>query len=294
MDLTTQVLRDGLVFGSVLALVACSFNIIHRPTNVLNFAQGDFVMVGAMLAAVTMTVMGLPWLVGLALVLLGCAATALVEERVAVTPVLRRSMTSVSWVITTLAFSIIVENIIAKAWGPNPRTVPVPPGLSQDATDIGGALVSSYDVFVVVVAALILVGLELLDRTPLGSALSAVAEDREIAMLRGINPVRLTQRSFLLSGAIAGLAGVLVAPLVLANTSLAVQFLLPGFAAAAIGGLGSNRGALIGGYTIGLVQAAAAAQFAVAYQSAAVFVVLLGVLLLRPQGIFAPKAVRHV
>jgi branched-chain amino acid transport system permease protein len=294
MDLTTQVLRDGLVFGSVLALVACSFNIIHRPTNVLNFAQGDFVMVGAMLAAVTMTVIGLPWLVGLVLVLVGCAAIALVEERIAVTPVLKRSMTSVSWVITTLAFSIIVENIIAKAWGPNPRTVPVPPGLSQQAKSIGGALVSSYDVFVVIVAALILIGLELLDRTPLGSALSAVAEDREIAMLRGINPVRLTQRSFLLSGAIAGLAGVLVAPLVLANTSLAVQFLLPGFAAAAIGGLGSNRGALIGGYTIGLVQAAAAAQFAVAYQSAAVFVVLLGVLLLRPQGIFAPKAVRHV
>ncbi len=289
-----NIIHDGLVMGSILALVACSFNVIHRPTNILNFAQGDFVMVGAMLAAVAMTILGLPWIVGLLVVLAGSAALGLAEERIAAGPVLRRSATSMAWVITTLAFSIIIQNIVSEFWGANPRSVDVPPGFSLDTVQIGGTPVSSYDAFVVVVAIAIILGLEWMNRRPIGIALAAVATDRESAQLRGIDPKRLTRWSFAVGGAVAGVAGLLAGPILLASPDLSAQFLLTGFAAAAIGTIGSNRGALVGGYVIGFAQAVASSELTPGYQSLATFVVLLAILLVRPQGLFGTKEARSV
>ena len=117
MDL--DLLVGGLTAGSLYALVAMGFNVLYRPTNVFNFAQGDLVMLGAMLGATLMTMAGLPWFAGAGLAMLGVAVLALVEERIAVAPVLERSATGHGWVITTLAVSMIFANVVGLFWGPD-------------------------------------------------------------------------------------------------------------------------------------------------------------------------------
>ena len=289
-----DVIVEALVFGSIFALVGCGFNVLYRPTTVFNFAQGDLIMVGAIVAAEVTTVMGRPWIVGLAACVAAVAALALVEERVAVTPILRRSSKSFGWIITTLAFSLIVENVVGELWGSDPRSVAVPPGLTLRTHNLHGALISSYDIAVVVITPLIVLGLELLGRTRFGRAVEAVAEDRDAAMLRGIDPVRLTMWAFVLGGGLAGLTGLMAAPLLYASTGMGPQLLLSGFEAAALGGIGSNRGALVAGYAIGFVQAIGASLFAPGYQSLASFMLLLMVLIIRPVGLFGRTVVRDV
>lgn len=292
MDL--DLLVGGLTAGSLYALVAMGFNILYRPTNVFNFAQGDLVMLGAMLGATVMTVLGLPWFVGAILAMLAVAVLAFVEERIAVAPVLNRSATGHGWVITTLAVSMIFANLVGLAWGPDPIAVKPPAPLSTETFDLLGANVSSYQIAIVVVTLALILGVEAFYGTRAGKAVLAVAEDRDAALLRGINPNRLSSWSFFLGGAVAALTGVLAAPLLYASTGLGPSLLLKGFAAAAVGGIGNNRGALLAGYIIGIVEALAAAVLSPGYQLAATFAVMLVILLIRPHGLFGRAEARAV
>jgi branched-chain amino acid transport system permease protein len=291
---TLNVLTQGFVFGSIYALVAFGFNLLYLPTNVFNFAQGDLVMVGGMFAAVLTVSTGGPWIAGLAVGLAVPVLLALLEERVAVTPILKLSSTSDSWVITTLAFSIIIENIVGQVWGANDRSVPAPPGLTLSTHYWYGAYVSNFDIAIVVVTLAIVVGLEWLSRSRSGRAIRAIAEDRDAALLRGIDPLKLTRIAFAIGGAIAGLAGVLVSTLLGAGVGIAAFVLLPGFEAAALGGIGNNRGALLAGWIIGLVQAVGASLWNPGYQSLASFVFLLAILLVRPRGLLGERVLREV
>jgi branched-chain amino acid transport system permease protein len=292
MDLDLFV--GGLTAGSLYALVAMGFNILYRPTNVFNFAQGDLVMLGAMLGATAMTVLGLPWFVGAALAMLAVAVLALVEERIAVAPVLNRSASGHGWVITTLAVSMIFANLVGLAWGPDPIAVKPPAPLSTETFDLLGANISSYQIAIVVLTLMLILGIEAFYGTRAGKAVLAVAEDRDAALLRGINPNRLSSWSFFLGGAVAALTGVLAAPLLYASTGLGPALLLKGFAAAAVGGIGNNRGALLAGYIIGIVEALAAAVLSPGYQLAATFAVMLVILLIRPHGLFGRAEARAV
>ncbi|WP_395710774.1 branched-chain amino acid ABC transporter permease [Reyranella sp.] len=292
MDLDLFV--GGLTAGSLYALVAMGFNILYRPTNVFNFAQGDLVMLGAMLGATVMTVLGMPWFVGAALAMLAVAVLAFIEERIAVAPVLNRSATGHGWVITTLAVSMIFANLVGLAWGPDPIAVKPPAPLSTETFDLLGANVSSYQIAIVVLTLALILGVEAFYGTRAGKAVLAVAEDRDAALLRGINPNRLSSWSFFLGGAIAALTGVLAAPLLYASTGLGPALLLKGFAAAAVGGIGNNRGALLAGYIIGIAEALAAAMLSPGYQLAATFAVMLVILLIRPHGLFGRAEARAV
>jgi branched-chain amino acid transport system permease protein len=292
MDL--DLLVGGLTAGSLYALVAMGFNILYRPTNVFNFAQGDLVMLGAMLGATLVTMAGLPWFAGAGLAMLGVALLALVEERIAVAPVLKRSATGHGWVITTLAVSMIFANVVGLVWGPDPIAVKPPEPLSTDSFEWLGANVSSYQIAVVVVTLALVLAVEAFYGTRAGKAVLAVAEDRDAALLRGINPNRLSSWSFFLGGGIAALTGVLAAPLLYASTGLGPSLLLKGFAAAAVGGIGNNRGALIAGYIIGIAEALAAAALSPGYQLASTFAVTLVILLIRPHGLFGRAEARSV
>lgn len=292
MDLDPIV--SGVTAGSLYALVAVGFNVLYRPTNVFNFAQGDLVMLGAMLAASAITIAGLPWFVGALAALLGVAAIGLLEERIAVAPVLRRSASGHAWVITTLSVSMIVANLVGRIWGPDPIAVRPPPLLSTDSLDLFGITISSYQIALIVATMLLVLGVEAVYRTRTGKAVLAVAEDREAALLRGISPESLSRWSFFLGGAIAALAGVLAAPLLYASIGLGPALLLKGFATAAVGGIGSNRGALIAGYIIGVAEALAAVVLSPGYQLAATFAVMLAILLVRPHGLFGQPEARVV
>ncbi|RSN72060.1 MULTISPECIES: branched-chain amino acid ABC transporter permease [Actinomadura] len=288
-----DILVAGLVFGSLYGLVAMGFNVLHRPTNVVNFAQGELIMIGAMLMAAT-PIGGLPWGVAVVCVMAVVAVVALAEERVAVTPVLRRSSHAAGWVITTLAFSLLIAEAAGRLWTDQPSTVAPPWPLSLDVVHVAGFRFSSYQVAVVAVAVAAVLLLGLLDRSRLGTALRAVAADRDGARLRGIDPRALTRRSFLLGGALAGLTGVLAAPLLLASVTMGLGLLIKGFAALAVGGIGDNRGVLAAGWVLGTVEAAGAAYASPGSQSVVLFAAMLLILLVRPNGLRGLAVQRHV
>lgn len=288
-----DILVAGLVFGSLYGLVAMGFNVLHRPTNVVNFAQGELIMIGAMLMAAT-PIGGLPWGVAAVCVMAVVAVVTLAEERVAVTPVLRRSSHAAGWVITTLAFSLLIAEAAGRLWTDQPSTVAPPWPLSLDVNQVAGFRFSSYQVAVVAVAVAVVLLLGLLDRSRLGTALRAVAADRDGARLRGIDPRALTRRSFLLGGALAGLTGVLAAPLLLASVTMGLGLLIKGFAALAVGGIGDNRGVLVAGWVLGTVEAAGAAYASPGSQSVVLFAAMLLILLVRPNGLRGLAVQRHV
>lgn len=288
-----EIVVPGLTFGSLYALIAMSFNVSYRPTNVVNFAQGELVMVGAMVVAAT-SLGGLPWGLAAIAVMVIVGVIALVEERVAVTPVLRRSSHATGWVITTLAFSLVIGEIAGKLWTDQPRAVDPPAPLSLEQVDVAGLSFSSYQVGVIAAAVLIMLALQRVDRTPLGCAMRAVAADRDGARLRGIDPSSLTRQSFFVSGALAGLVGLLAAPLLLASLSMGLALLIKGFATLAVGGLGSNKGVLLAGWTLGMVEAAGANYASPGLQSVVLFGFMLTFLLARPHGFLGQKVMRHV
>lgn len=289
-----DVLAHGIVAGSLYALVAVSFNILYRPTNVFNFAQGELVMLGAMIFASLTSLAGMPWLVAFAgtLVVVGCIG--LVEERIAVAPILARSQTGTGWVITTLATSLIISNLVGRFWGPDPIMVKPPALVSMESLDILSSRISSYEIALVVVTLVLVAVVERVYRTLKGKAVMAVAEDREAALLRGIDPNKLSRWSFFLGAAFAAMTGILAAPILYASTSLGPDLLLKGFAAAAVGSIGNNRGALIAGYVIGVTEAAGASLLSPGYQEAVIFIVVLAVLLLKPEGLFGSPNARTV
>jgi branched-chain amino acid transport system permease protein len=132
-----DVLVSGLTAGSLYCLVAVGFNVLFRPTKVFNFAQGDFVMIGSMASALLMTQMKWPWLAALAAAMVLVAMLSLLVERFAVAPVLKRSTNGTAWIITTLAVSMIVTNLVGKTWGVEPIVVDAPAPLSNDVLSLG-------------------------------------------------------------------------------------------------------------------------------------------------------------
>jgi branched-chain amino acid transport system permease protein len=292
MDL--DVVAHGLVAGSLYALVAVSFNILYRPTNVFNFAQGELVMLGAMLFASATALAGLPWLVAFVLTLVAVGLLGLAEERIAVAPILAKSQHGTGWVITTLATSLIISNLVGRIWGPDPILVKPPAPLSMETFSLGAIRISSYEIALAAVTIVLVAIVERAYSTLQGKAVMAVAEDREAALLRGIDPGRLSRWSFFIGGAFAAATGILAAPILYASTSLGPELLLKGFAAAAAGSIGNNRGALIAGYLIGVTEAVGGSLLSPGYQEAVIFVVVLGLLLLRPEGLFGRPFVRTV
>jgi branched-chain amino acid transport system permease protein len=289
-----DVIVSGLTAGSLYCLVAVGFNILYRPTKVFNFAQGDLVMVGSMASALLMTQLHWPWVAAFAAAAAVVALLALLEERVAVAPVLRRSNSGTAWIITTLAVAMIMSNIVGKIWGADPIVVNAPAPLSNDVLPLTGISVSSYQIALIVLTVLLVCIVELLYGSLWGKATLAVAEDRDAALLRGIDPGSISRWSFALGGAFAALTGALASPVLSASTTLGGMLLLKGFAAAAIGGLGSNRGALIAGYMIGMTEAASALLLSPGYHNAVMLVLVLAILLARPGGLFSSLEARTV
>lgn len=293
MDLATLV--QALTIGSVYALVGVSINIVYRPTNTFNVAQGNLVMLGAIVCATLLAKGGLPWYAAAAVALAAIAAVSWLIDWQAVAPVLRqRGGGGHGWVVSTLAASLIIEDLVGKWVGPDPRPLPAPPPLSTQSLFPGGPQVSSYQLALIVGVLALVTAAEGFYRTRTGKAILAIAEDREASLLRGIDPGRLAAVSFLLSGAVAAAAGVLAGPILFASISIGATMLIKGFEAAALGGIGQNRGAIVGGYLLGGVEVLASSTLSPGYQDAAGFALVLLVLLLRPQGVFGLRLARAV
>lgn len=291
MDLS--VLLHGLVAGCLYALAGISLNILYRPTNTFNFAQGDLIMIGAMVCAALLATTSLPWYLCAFLSIVLTSAIGLLTYHVAIAPMMRRKQ-GVGWIISTLSVSLILQDTAGKVFGPDPEILQPPPPVTTDLHQVGIVEFSGYQVLVVLftIAMVALTGWFYTRRT--GRAVNAIAEDREAALLRGIDPARLARLSFLAGGAVAGIVGILAAPMLYASVALSPLLLIKGFEAVAVGGVGSMRGAVIAGCLLGIVEAVGATMFSPGYQEAVTFAVVLGILLVRPGGLVGSVGARVI
>lgn len=285
-----QFLLSGVTVGAIYALVALGFTLIYNASEVVNFAQGEFVMIGGMTTAF-LSAAGLPiWLAALlailAAVLVGIALNKLAVEPARGAPVL-------ALIIITIGASIFLsgtaENVFDKQFHRFEA-------FSGDAPiAIGGATIVPQSLWVLGGAMAVFAGLYLFfTRTLMGRAVLATANNRLAAKLVGINTGFVMTFSFALSAAIGALAGVLVTPITFTSYDVGVGLALKGFAGAMLGGMGSPPGALVGGLAIGLVEALTAGYISSDYKDAAAFIVILGVLFFLPQGLFGAKQVERV
>ena len=284
-----SVVVSGLAIGALYAATALAYNVMYSTSKVLSVTTGHLCMLGGVFGAWFIGNLGLPIVVGLMGAILIGALFGWVTEIVGVRRVLARSDEHL-WLLSTLALATIVQQAVGLWWGTEPRPFPrlIPQDFSAGLTD------QKYWLPIVVVL-LTAAGLELFYRRTLwGKLFQATSEDAFAARARGIPTDRVRSFSYLLSGAIGGLAGFAAGQLTFAFFALGLTLTLNGFIALAVGGLGSNIGALVGGAALGLLSAFATYFFGGEYQQTIAVGLLMVVLLVQPEGLFGAKRVRPV
>ncbi len=280
LDGVPQYLASGLVVGGIYALIGLGFVIVFSVTRIVNFAQGEFVMLGALLM-VTWQARGLGTPAAFVLTVLVVAAVGAVLERVAVRPLRRASGLSV--LILTIGAAIALRGAGLVVWGTDPFAVaafsPGPP------LRIAGAVVVRQGLWVLGVAAVVFALLWwFFTRTYAGTAVRACAVNPRAARLMGIRVDRVFLLAFALSGALGAVAGAVVAPITYATYDMGLMLGLKGFVAAVLGGLVSPAGAIAGGFLLGVLESMAAGLLSSAYKDAVAFIVLIAVCLAQVTG----------
>jgi branched-chain amino acid transport system permease protein len=285
-----QYLLSGLTVGAIYALVALGFCIIYNASQVINFAQGEFVMIGGM-AAASFLGAGLPLpLAALAAVALA-ALIGMALAKFAVVPA--RGASVVTLIIITIGAAILLRGLATLVWDKRIHALPAFSG--NEPIMLGGATLAPQSLWVIGVAALVVAALWwFFNRTLAGKAILAVSHNRLAAQLIGISVRRVLLVSFALSAALGALAGILIAPITFTSWDVGVMLGLKGFAAAILGGMGSGPGAVLGGLTLGLLESLGAGYVSSAYKDAIAFVVMLVVLVLLPGGLLGARATERV
>jgi len=280
-----QALISGLVLGSIYALIAQGYYVTYITTNTMNFGQGDFLMLGAMVALGLIT-SGMSWWIGLAAAVVVAGVAGIALEYVAIKPL--RHFVSIGWILSTVAVSMVVRNVALLKWGRNPMLFPSPFGTTVlRLTNRVGVL--PHEIFVVIASALTMGLLFLfLRRTIIGKALAAVAWNRDAASLMGINPRVMAVFAYMLSSVLAGLGGVLVGPITQMSFTMGLGLGMRAFAAAIIGGLENPAGILVGGLLIGVVEQVTAGIRS-EWKDITPFLLILLVLAVSPSGIFGRR-----
>lgn len=285
-----QFLLSGVTVGAVYALVALGFTIIYNASDVVNFAQGEFVMLGGMITVFAHAA-GLPLpLAGLGAIVL-TAALGVAMNKLAIEPA--RGAPVVSLIIITIGASIFIRGATMLVFDKQIHSFPAFSG--DDPIRILGATILPQSLWVIGGAVVVFIGLWLFfTRTLLGRAVLATSNNRLAAQLVGINTNFVMTLSFALSAGIGALAGVLVTPITLTSYDVGLALALKGFAAAMLGGMGNPKGALVGGIALGLLEALTAGYLSSQYKDAAAFIVILLVLFFMPQGLFGRKSTERV
>lgn len=285
-----QLLVSGITSGCIYAIIAIGFSIIYSSTQIINFAQGEFVMIGAMVAAVMLAKFGL--LVSFpAAVAAGCLVGAFVALCV-LTPLKKASV--VSLIIITIGVSIMFRGIAQLLWGE--AAIPVPPftgvesnGFIDDRTfKIAGAVVRAQELWVVGVTAALVIALQIFfKRTLAGRAMRACASSPIGARLVGISVRKTIVLSFVMAAGLGAAAGVTVSPIFYAKCNMGTALGLKGFCAAVLGGLGNFGGGVAAGIILGVVESLAGGLLWSDYRDAIAFVILLVILLVKPEGLLS-------
>lgn len=285
-----QFLFSGVTVGAVYALVALGFTIIYNASDVVNFAQGEFVMLGGMITFFSYAA-GVPLPLAAVIAILVTAAIGVAMNKLAIEPA--RGAPVVSLIIITIGASIFIRGATQLIFDKQIHSFP--PFSGDDPIRILGATILPQSLWVIGGAVIVFFGLRLFfTRTLLGRAVLATSNNRLAAQLVGINTNFVMTLSFALSAGIGALAGVLVTPITLTSYDVGLALALKGFAAAMLGGMGNPMGALVGGILLGLLEALTAGYLSSQYKDAAAFIVILLVLFFMPQGLFGRKSTERV
>ena len=281
-----QQLIIGLRLGSVYALVALGYTMVYGIIRLINFAHGDFIMVGGYTLYFTVPIllhsMGLPAWTGVLAAIVICALVGVVVELVAYRPV-RRKGTSMSALITAIAMSLLLENLAQAipAMGPNPRVIS-DEIFSTAPMSLGGVSVNMAAVITIVIAALQI----FVQKTKLGRAMRAVSENKEASTLVGINVNRTIVTTFAIGSGLAAVAALMYcAQYHTVTTTMGSMLGLKAFVAAVMGGIGLIPGAMLGGIVVGIIEALVTAYISSSLANAVVFLILIVMLLVKPAGI---------
>ena len=285
-----QYLLTGLTVGAIYALVALGFSIIFNASHVINFAQGEFVMIGGM-TTVSLAATGLPYPLAIPLAVAVAALVGLALEKFAVEPA--RGASVVTLIIITIGASIFLRGLAMLVWDKNLHALK--PFTGDAPIAVAGATILPQSLWVLGVTLAIVLALSwFFGRTLLGKAMLATSHNRLAAQLVGINVRMVLFVSFGLSAALGAIAGILVAPITLTSYDVGVMLGLKGFAAAILGGLGSGAGAVIGGLVLGIVETMSAGYISSAYKDVIAFVIMLAVLFFLPSGLFGKRGGERV
>lgn len=301
MTTISQLIISTLVTGSVLALVAFGYNLVYSTTRIINFAQGATLVVAGYLTWYLNHQLGWSMALSVAVSILLSALVGIIVWAIAILPLGQFDpATNIGWILTTFSCFIIAQTLVGRFITIEPQTLPPLSsnflGLTK-TSQIFGAPFDPARAFLIIGTIVIMVLLELLySKTITGRAFRAVAEDRMAASLMGINVNFVIAASFALAGAAAAIGAVLLAPIQGINFISALLLGIQGFIAAVLGGLGSTKGAIVGGYLMGFLKALllTIAPEAGQYEQLVIFALFIGVLLIRPTGLFGEPAVEKV
>jgi branched-chain amino acid transport system permease protein len=281
-----QYILSGITNGSIYAIVAIGFNIVYNTTGIINFAQGEFLMIGGMTAISLSSFMPLPLAIAAAVVItsfLGALLDIIFIRRL-------KKPTVLNMIIVTIGLSILIREIALHIWDEKVRSLPYFTGNSISSIEILGAYISPQVIWVLALSAVIVIALGVFFRyTSTGRSMRACASNMTAARLCGINVSAMVTISFMLAGATGAVAGCVISPIAQTQYDCGTSLAIKGFTTAIFGGLGNSTGAVAAGLLIGIIEALSISVLPLAYRDAVTIAILLVILVFRPAGLFGKK-----
>ncbi len=293
MDFSGQILQyliSGVTNGAIYAVIALGFTIIFNASEVINFAQGEFVMLGGMTVIALDGIGPLPLGLSFVLAVLAVTLVGIVLERFTIRP--SKSSNPITLIIITVGASIFLRGVAMMLWGKD--SFGLRPFTGAIPIHLAGATLVPQSLWVLGVTVVIMAGLQFFYKhTITGKAMRACAFNRRAASLVGISVNRMVLVSFALSAAIGAAAGIVIVPITLCGYDVGIMLGLKGFCAAVLGGLGSSPGSILGGFLLGVLEALGAGLISSGFKDAIAFFLLLLVLFLRPSGLLGPREIKR-
>ncbi|MCA0044887.1 branched-chain amino acid ABC transporter permease [Celeribacter litoreus] len=287
-----QILVSGLSAGAIYALAAVGFTLLWQASQTINFAQGEFVMLPAFFVLAGMTIFGLPlWAAILTAMVLSLLILGAMFKKLIVEPMLPHG--TLPLVIATIALGLLMKESVKEFYSAQGQ--PFPTLFPQHVLDFFGASISVQDICNLIVAFAAIISLQLfLGRTRTGRAMQATAQDPRVAEILGVDVKRMVMYTFLINGALAAIASILISPVYLAKFSNGETLGMIAFIAAIVGGFNQIKGALVGGLLIGVIDNVAAVYISAEYRAAIPLILLIVIIMVRPQGIMGTSEGRTV
>jgi branched-chain amino acid transport system permease protein len=278
-----QYLVSGVTTGAIYALIGIGFAIIYNSTEIINFAQGEFVMLGGMFALFFLDVVKVPLPLAIVLAVLSSTVIGIVFERLAIRPL--KKPTPLGLVIITIGGSILIRGVAMLVWDKDTHSLPAFTG--SEPLAVAGATILPQHLWIICLTILSIVLNKLFFQySIIGKAMRACASNRRAAGLVGIDVKKMVLFSFVISSALGSLAGIIVAPLTMTSYDVGIMLGLKGFCAAIIGGMSGGLATVLGGILLGTLESLGAGLISSGYKDAIAFIILLLILFVRPQGLF--------